>query len=96
MAETKPPYADLGSQGRFVTDENSELLVQHLFQYEQMPVFQRFLENRLGETVTLEKRNASSGGGVTLSDELEQELRHAYPLDFQIHAALSEGPLSIG
>jgi hypothetical protein len=96
LAEIKPPFADLGSQGRFVTDDNAELLVQHLFQYEDMPTFERFLENRLGEPVTLEKRNSSAAGTVTLSDELEQELRHTYALDFQIHAALSEGPLSIG
>ena len=96
LSETRPPYADLGSQGRFVTDDNSELLVQHLFQYEDMPSFEKFLEHRLGEPVQLEKRNTSAAGAVGLSDELEQELRQTYALDFQIHAALSEGPLSIG
>jgi hypothetical protein len=96
LSETSPPYADLGSQGRFVTDDNGELLVQHLFQFEDLPTFVNFLENRLGEPVQQEKRNMSAETPVTLSDELEQELRRAYALDFQIHAALAEGPLSIG
>lgn len=96
LADTQPPYADIGSQGRFVTDEEDELLVQHLFNYDAMSTFQEFMEDRLDEKIELGVLNKSPERPVTLSAELEQELRRAFALDFHIHAALTEGPLSIG
>ncbi len=96
LTETPPSYADLGSQGRFVTDQNGDLLVQHLFQFENMTAFTEFLERRLGEKVQLPTLNKSPNRPAVLSGELESELRRIQALDFQIHTALSEGPLSIG
>lgn len=96
LSNTPPPYADLGSQAQFVTDQQGELLVQHLFQYEALHLFEDFLETRLGEKITMERINKSPKRQVTLSDELNLRLRQGLALDFEVHAALSEGPLSIG
>jgi len=96
LSDNPPPYAKLGSQGQFVTDQHGELLVQHLFQYEDFHHFQSFLENRLGERLTMEVVNKSPELQVTLSDELRERLKRVLALDFEVHAALSEGPLSIG
>ena len=95
LQENQPPYAKVGSQGRFVTDESGDLLI-NLFQYEDLAPFITFLEQRLGGEVDLQTVNKSPVKALDLSDELSVELHKKHALDFQIHSALSEGPLSIG
>lgn len=96
LAPKQPPFAEVGSQARFVTDENGDLLVNHLFQYERFEPFVDFLQRRLGADITLKTVNKSPSLPLELSSSLENELRQALILDFQIHGALDEGPLSLG
>lgn len=96
MMDKQPAYAEVGSQGRFVTDEAGDLLVNHLFQYEDFNPFIDFMQSRLGADIVLQTVNKSPNRSISLSPELTKQLTEFLALDFQIHQALDEGPLSIG
>ncbi|MDA8747913.1 gamma-glutamyl kinase [Litoreibacter sp.] len=96
LADRQPAFAEVGSQGRFVTDENGDLLVNHLFQYEEFDPFIDFLQRRLGSDISLKTVNKSPHIALELSDSLRVALHETLSLDFQIHSALSDGPLSLG
>ena len=95
LSPEQPAFARIGSQGRFVTDEHGDLLVNHLFSYADLDTARRFLERRLSTTIDLKPVNTSPRARTELSTDLEQELRVKCALDFQIYAALAEGPLSV-
>lgn len=96
LSDNQPPYAKVGSQGRFVTDEDGALLINHLFQYEDFGPFVQFLQARLGQDIDLQTVNKSPSKHLELSDALDAALRQKHALDFQIHEALNDGPLSVG
>ncbi len=91
----QPPFAAIGSQGRFLSDASGDLLVNHLFRYDDLPAFTRFMERKLDQDITLPEVNVSPKKPLNLSAELREALQDRHRLDFQIYAALGEGPLSI-
>ncbi|WP_394196734.1 gamma-glutamyl kinase [Litoreibacter albidus] len=91
----QPPYADVGSQARFLTDSGGDLLVNHVFSYGDFPAAVRFLEQRLNCEISLKPVNQSPKRDLVLSRELQQELHKRHALDFEIFAALQDGPLSV-
>ncbi|WP_298256420.1 gamma-glutamyl kinase [uncultured Litoreibacter sp.] len=95
LKPNQPPYANVGSQARFVTDNGGNLLVNHLFSYEDLPIATGFLERRLNCSISLKPVNESPKREINLSKELEQEFHRIYALDFEIYKALQDGPLSI-
>lgn len=95
LADKQPPFAEVGSQARFVTDENGDLLVNHLFGYEDLGPFVIFMQRRLGLKIELQTVNKSPNRAIDLSQDLYTALRDRCAADFQIHAALSEGPLTV-
>lgn len=95
LLDVKPPFADIGSQGRFVTDDSGDLLVNHLFSYNDLPVAIEFLSNRLKVPIELNVLNKSPEKTLKLSDNLVSQVHSALHLDFQIFEALKDGPLSI-
>lgn len=95
ISDKQPQFAQVGSQARFVTDEHDELLVNHLFCYADLNAARQFLERRLDHKIELQQVNTSPKSKTPLSAELEAQLRTRHALDFEIYAALTEGPLSI-
>jgi hypothetical protein len=95
LSPEQPAFADIGAQSRFLTDENEDLLVNHLFRYEDMGPFLDFLRQMLGLEIELQRVNTSPEAELALSDTLHAELRQKRHLDFQIYEALLDGPLSI-
>lgn len=96
LADTQPACSEVGSQARFVTDDQGDLLVNNLFQYEDLGPFITFMQRRLGVEITLQVVNRSPNRPLELSHDLNEALRKRCAADFQIHAALSEGPLTLG
>ena len=96
LSDTQPAYSEVGSQARFVTDDGGDLLVNHLFQYEDLGPFLTFMQRRLGAEITLQIVNKSPNRPLDLSAELNDALRQRCAADFQIHAALADGPLTLG
>lgn len=95
LSESPPAYAHLGSQARFVTDSQGDLLVNHLFSYNDLDEARRFMEHRLDLKISLPTVNVSPRANISLDPDVEKQLRQKCSLDFQIYSALEEGPLSL-
>lgn len=90
-ADPQPPVAAVGSQARFLQPRQGAG-VDHLFRYEDMDGFTRFLSQRLGRTVTLPRVNVSPTGETPLSDDVRALLHRTAARDFALHAAADGGP----
>ncbi|MCF2904110.1 sulfotransferase family 2 domain-containing protein [Octadecabacter sp. CECT 8868] len=66
-ADDPAEWARVGHPPRFIRDNNGRVVVDHLFQYEQMDLLVDFLEGRLKTTITLPQRNVSPPNDMTLS-----------------------------
>lgn len=95
LAEEPPAFAAVGSQARFLTHPKTTETVDHLFQYTAFAEFKGFLEDRLGQTVTLDRVNASSDMQLSLSAHLARRLESACAADFALYeSALAPKPQS--
>lgn len=95
LSPVQPDFAKVGSQSRFVTDEDGELLINHLFAFNQLPTAVRFLERRLNQKIDLKPVNQSKKQNLILASELRQRMLETCALDFDIYRALQDGPLSV-
>ena len=66
-------WSHVGDPKKFVRNNDGEMAVDHMFQYEQLDKLVAFLEERLNIEITLEKHNVSPNGDMTLSHQTETE-----------------------
>jgi len=78
------PFANVGSQARFLTINDGEIGAQHLFQYEQWDKVIGYLENRLDLEITLKPKNVSPKMDLALSAEVETKLRDKRAAEFAV------------
>lgn len=88
-SDDPPDHAQIGSQFSFLTGARGQLLVDHLFAYENQLAFLAFLEQRLGEPVTLKRKNVSPRVHAPLSDAATAVIRAARPQEFALYAKLT-------
>ena len=81
---TPAPFANVGSQARFLTINDGEIGAKHLFQYEQWDQVIQYLEKRLGVTITLKDKNVSPKMDLALSSEVEAKLREKRAAEFAV------------
>ena len=81
------PFANVGSQARFLTINDGEIGAKHLFQYEQWDKVIQYLEERLDMTVTLKDKNVSPKMDLTLSEEVAAKLREKRAAEFDVWEA---------
>ncbi len=82
-----PPFANVGSQGAFLTLRTShEMPLHHLFAYEVQDVLRDFLESRFGRKIKLKTYNVSPQLQADLSPGTEAAFRKARALDYELHA----------
>ena len=67
------------AQQNFLRRGSGEVIVDHLFQYEQMDKLVSFFEDRLNFKITLKHRNVSPDGDLTLSEKTESKLLRKRP-----------------
>lgn len=72
---TPAPFADLGYPPKFIRRRSGDMIIDHLFQYEQIDKAVAFFEGRLGVTLALNHRNVSPPGDLTLSERTAAKLR---------------------
>ncbi len=75
MKGDKPPFANVGSQVRFLEPRPNGTKVDHLFRYENETGWLGFLEERLGRKIELERLNSSKGAAPELSAKVEERFR---------------------
>lgn len=78
------PFANVGSQARFLTINDGEIGAQHLFQYEQWDKVIGFLETRLDVRITTKRKNVSPKMDLALSAEVEAKLREKRAAEFDV------------
>ena len=72
-------WAKVGNPSKFLRINNGEMIVDHLFQYEQIDKLIEFFENRLNFDITLKQRNVSPDGDLSLSEWTENKLLRKRP-----------------
>ena len=88
ISRDPPPFAQIGSQFTFLTDDAGEVQVDHLFAYEKQLAFRQFLSERLEDTVEIAPKNISPAIDAPLSDEVAAQLRAARADEFALYDRL--------
>ena len=78
------PFANVGSQDKFLRINDGEIGVQHLFQYEQWDEVTRYLEQRLDVKLTLKQKNVSPKMDLALSPQAAEKLREKRAAEFDV------------
>lgn len=86
--ETRPDFADVGSQGRFLSPRQG-VGVDRLFRYDEIDTFVHFLEERLGCEIILPRLNVSPPGATVLTPETAALLRTHAAEDFALYETLT-------
>jgi hypothetical protein len=72
-------WAKVGNPTKFLRIDSGEMIVDHLFQYEQMDKLIEFFETHLDFGITLKQRNVSPDGDLSLSECTESKLLRKKP-----------------
>lgn len=84
MKGDKPPFANVGSQARFLEPRPNGTKVDHLFRYEDVNGWSSFLEDRFKQKLTFERLNVSSGSAPELSQKVEERFRRKMSEEFDL------------
>ena len=86
----KPPFANVGSQAKFLEPQKNGTAVTHLFRYEDQEGLRRFLQDRLAVTFETVQENASPDMPLDLSAETEAKLRRKCADEFALWDGIGE------
>jgi len=79
------PFANIGSQAKFLTLGDKSIGVTHLYRYEAMDKALGFLCARLGrDEIALNRKNVSPAMTLTLSQNVEDRLRERCAAEFDV------------
>jgi hypothetical protein len=87
--DRKAPFANVGSQAKFLEPRPNGVQVDHLFRYEDQPKLIAFLEDRLEQKITLERRNSSPALPLDLSEATMAKLRRKCAAEFELYESLT-------
>ncbi len=82
--EDPAPFANVGSQAKFLAANNRPTKCDYVFRYEAQPKLVEFLETRLNTKLALKQLNVSPTLEVTLLPEVEALLRDRKEADFAL------------
>ena len=84
MRGDTPPFANVGSQARFLEPRPNGTKIDHLFRYEDVDGWRVFLQNRFAQEITFDRLNVSSGPAPELSQKTEQRFRRKMIEEFEL------------
>lgn len=87
LLDTRPEFANVGSQAQFFRTRNDSAGARHIFKYEHQDKVLDFLQTRLDMQIDLKRENVSPPGDLHLSPATEQKFRNACPEEFALHKA---------
>ena len=85
IAPEQAPFANVGSQFRFLEPRPNGTQVDHLFAYENQEPLIEFLQQRLNQTLRIPVTNMSPGADLSLTPGTEDRLRRKYARDFALY-----------
>lgn len=80
----RPPFANVGSQAKFVEPRPNGVSIKHLYRYENQAGLIEFLEDRLDEKLSLPRSNVSPDRALDLSKETREKLMRKCAADFEV------------
>ncbi|MBK0326600.1 gamma-glutamyl kinase [Rhodobacteraceae bacterium F11138] len=83
-----PPFANVGSQAKFLEPRQNGTSVTHMFRYEDLSRLDAFLQDRLGVEFTLDRENVSPARQLDLSPEVEARLRRKHAAEFRLYESI--------
>ncbi len=86
-----PPYANVGSQARFLRPHQNGTAVTHVFRYEDQDGLKTFLEDRLETQIVTDRVNESPSEDLSISKATEQKLRRKFAQDFELYETIRPG-----
>lgn len=86
----KPPFANVGSQAKFLEPQKNGTAVTHLFRYEDQAGLRAFLQGRLAVTFETVQENASPEMPLDLSPETKAKLHRKCADEFTLWNGISE------
>lgn len=89
LQDDQPAFANVGSQAKFLEARKNGTAITHLFQYEDQPRLQSFLEARLEVALDLKQVNVSPRLEVHLSSKMERQLRNKRPEEFELWESIA-------
>lgn len=78
---------DIGRTSRFVIDHDGKPAVDHVYRYESLPAYTKFLEDRFEKKLDLEHLNESPKRKFTLSAQLKAQLKEFLTPEYEIYEA---------
>jgi hypothetical protein len=88
MKGKRPPFADVGSQFKFLEAQPNGTAVTHLFRYEDQPRLQSFLNDRLEVTLELARENVSPPMELSLSDDVARRYRRKFAEEYDLYESI--------
>ena len=89
IADDPPAFAGIGSQYNMLTSGNlknaGDVLVHHLFAYENQPLFRGFLSERFEKEIVLKQKNVSPPADAPLDSAVEAQLRKVRAHEFDLY-----------
>lgn len=84
----RPPFADVGSQYRFLSMKNGSIGVDRIFPFERLDLVADYLTTKLGKKIKIRVKNASPRSVLHLDPGLYQRLQVTLQYDFELYRAL--------
>ncbi len=78
------PFANVGSQAKFLTVGEGELGVDHLFRYEAQDKLHAFLAERLNTDIAFKRLNVSPDVPYSLSEDVSAKLYKKRAAEFEV------------
>lgn len=89
LSPSKPPFANVGAQSKFLEPRPNGTAIDKLFRYEEFASYIDYLETRLQRKIELPRANVSPIAPVSLPVALEKKLRRNLGSDFSLWETLS-------
>lgn len=90
MKGERPPFAQVGSQTKFLEPQKNGTAVTHLFKYEDQVGLQNFLQNRLQTEFKTERLNTSPSKALYLSDDTASRYRRKFFVEYELYDGIEE------
>ncbi len=90
LADERPKFTYyIGSQYDFLRDEDGEVRIEHLFRYDEIEAFHRFLSERFDRPFEFRQMNVSPKVDVVISVDAQIRMERAFAADYELYHRLS-------
>lgn len=93
-ADRSEVFHEIWGQANFLCDDNLNIMVDHVFRYEEYDQLQKFWEERLGYRLKVERYNISQERVSYIAPTTINRLENEFPRDFEIWESGTIGHLN--